>query len=212
MGAVWRHYWIALGVVLAAAPLPGALGRNEAMPLRHPLATLSLELDGWRGRDESISDRVVERLGTRDVLLREYEDAAGNRVWLYVSYFARQQQGEQSHSPKNCLPGAGWQPVQDRRVPYPFGDGATGEINEIVFAKGDQRQLVYYWFRERNRIVASEYLVRWYLAVDAVTRQRTDGALVRVSTPVGRSEAEARATIDAFMRVALPALDEILPE
>lgn len=211
MGAVWRNYWIALGVVLAAAPLPGVLGRNNPVPLQHPLSSLSYEIDGWRGRDESISERVVERLGTRDILLREYADAAGNRVWLYVSYFGRQQQGEQSHSPKNCLPGAGWQPVVDRRVPYPFGGAATGEVNEIVFAKGDYRQLVYYWFRERDRIVASEYWARWYLVVDAVTRQRTDGALVRVSAPVGPSEAEARAAIDAFMRVALPALNQILP-
>lgn len=212
MGAVWRHYWITIGVLLAAVPLPGLLGRNDPVPLRRPLDSMSVELEGWRGRDEAIGERVAQRLGTRDVLLREYRDAAGNRVWLYVSYFARQQQGEQSHSPKNCLPGAGWQAIEDRRVPYPFGGPAAGEMNEIVFAKGDHRQLVYYWFRERDRVVASEYLVRWYMIIDAVMRQRTDGALVRVSTPVVRNEAEAQTTIAAFMRVAMPALDAVLPE
>jgi len=211
MGRVWHHYAIALGLLVAVAPLPGQLGGNEPVPLRQPLATLSHDLDGWRGTDEPITDRVLERLGTSDVLLRTYEDAAGNRVGLYVSYFARQQQGEQSHSPKNCLPGAGWNPLAERRVPYPF-DGATGEINQILFGKGQSRELVYYWFRERDRVVASEYMVRWHLVVDAITRQRTDGALIRVSAPVGASEAETRATIDAFMRVAIPALDKILPD
>lgn len=212
MGRVWLHYWIAVGVLVAAAPLPGVVGRNEAVPLQQPLTSVSYDIGGWRGRDEPISERVVERLGTRDLLLREYENAAGARVWLYVSYFARQQQGEQSHSPKNCLPGAGWQTIEDRRVPYTFGGPGSGEMNEIVFAKGDRRQLVYYWFRERDRVVASEYLVRWYLMVDAVTRQRTDGALIRVSTPVLGTEAEARATIEAFMRAAVPVLDGVLPE
>lgn len=211
MGRVWYHYAIALGLLVAAAPLPGRLGGNEPVPLHHPLAALSYDLDGWRGQDQPITDRVLERLGTSDVLLRSYEDAAGNRVGLYVSYFARQQQGEQSHSPKNCLPGAGWQPLVDRRVPYPFDD-AAGEMNEIVFGKDQSRELVYYWFRERNRVVASEYMVRWYLVVDAITRQRTNGALIRVSAPVRESEAETRATLDAFMQVAIPALDNILPD
>lgn len=212
MAPVWRHYWIALGLLLVLAPLPGRIGRNDPVALRQPLASLSLTLDGWTGRDEPIEERVAAKLGTPDLLLREYENAAGERVWVYVSYFGRQQQGEQSHSPRNCLPGAGWSPVEMRRVPFAFGGRGGGEVNEIVFAKGDRRQVVYYWFRERDRIVASEYLVRWYMVVDAVTRRRTDGALIRISAPVRRSEPETRAVLAEFMRVALPALDRILPE
>ena len=133
-------------------------------------------------------------------------------VWLYVSYFGRQKQGAASHSPRHCLPGSGWQPLDEQRVPYPLAAGSTPTINEIVFGKNDQRQLVYYWFRERDRIVASEYMVKFYLMWDALLRRRTDGALVRVSTPVDGSTPAARERAVRFMQQALPQLDAILPD
>jgi EpsI family protein len=207
----WRHYCVAVGILALAVPVPGYLARQQKTPLRQPLSELSYEIGRWDGRDQHLSERVRAVLGTEDILLREYSDQ-GRLVWLYVSYFPHQQQGQASHSPKNCLPGGGWQPVRSRRLPYPLAAHGIGTINEILYEKDGQQQLVFYWFRERDRIVASEYLVKGYLVWDAITRSRTDGALLRVSTPVGQSEEEARQDSLDFMRTVLPHLDELFPK
>jgi len=208
----WRHYWISVAVLAVALPLPGYLARQRSVPLQRPLAQLSFQVGQWSGEDQPVSDRVLEKLGTKDVLTRVYAGQDRQPVGLYVSFFARQGQGEVSHSPRNCLPGAGWEPVSARRIPYPFGNGAAGTINEVVFAKDGQQLLVYYWFRERERILASEYRVKWYLMWDAMTRGRSDGALIRVSTMVSGSEEAARQRCLEFMRDFLPRLDAILPK
>lgn len=211
MRSVWTHYWVAMALLIAAAPLPGYLGRNEPMPLRHPLDQLSYRFGDWQGRDEVLTAETREKIGTNDLLMRSYVNPQGDVVLLYVSYFERQQQGEISHSPKNCLPGAGWQPMVAHRVPYPVTNDERGSVNEIIFDKSGQKQLVYYWFQERNRVLASEYLVKLFLIWDAMTRHRTDGALLRVSALVHGSEEETRAHLLSFMRLALPELNQFLP-
>jgi EpsI family protein len=211
MRSLWVHYWSAMALLAAAAPLPGYLGHNEPVPLRRPLDQLSYQIGEWQGHDEELSASVREKLGTNDLLMRRYVDPRGDIVLLYVSYFERQQQGEISHSPKNCLPGAGWQPMVAHRVPYPVANAGTGMVNEIVFDKSGQKQLVYYWFQERNRVLASEYLVKLYLIWDAVTRHHTDGALLRVSAVVRGSEEETRAYLSSFMGLALPEINQFFP-
>jgi EpsI family protein len=213
MERAWRHYWVAVAVLVLAAPLPSLLGQLKPVPLRRPLSALAYSIGDWHGRDQYLSARVRAMLGTQDLLLREYAAPDRAPVWLYVSYFAEQRQGEISHSPKNCLPGNGWEPEREVTAPYPLPSGGQvdPQINEILYDKEDQRQLVFYWFRERGRIVASEYWVKWYLMWDAVTRHRTDGALVRVSTPVAGSEDAARRRCVAFMQTVLPRLDALFP-
>ena len=212
MGTLRFHYWMALALVAAAIPLPGLVAHQRELPLRRPLTGFAYDIGGWRGHDAYLSEREKEQLGTTDLLLRNYVDASGAPVNLYVSYFPRQRQGEASHSPKHCLPGAGWQPVRQARVPYPLAAGDAPRINEIVYEKDGRRQLVLYWFRERERIVASEYMVKWYLMWDALTRKRSDGALVRLSTPADDSEDAARRRCLDFARLALPLLNEFLPD
>lgn len=213
MRRVWRHYWVAVTILALAVPLPSYLGQLEPVPLRRPLSVLAYTIGDWHGRDYHLSAQVRAVLGTKDLLLREYAAAGGAPVSLYVSYFAEQKQGEISHSPKNCLPGSGWRPERTRTVSYPLSSGgqADPQVNEILYEKADQHQLVFYWFRERGRIVASEYWVKWYLMWDAMTRHRTDGALLRVSTPVEGSEDAARRRCVAFMRTVLPRLDALFP-
>ena len=213
MSAPRRNYWLGVALLALALPIPHLARGDARMPLRRPLADLPHQLADWRGRDKEVSQRTFEQLGTTDVLLREYRDPAGHSIGLYVSYFERQRQGEANHSPRHCLPGAGWQPVREERVPYSLVAGPTAPlVNQVVFAKDQSRQLVLYWFRERDRVVASEYLVKLYLIWDSLLRRRTDGALVRVSTPVSGSETEAQERLRGFLHLALPDLDRILPE
>ena len=207
----WWNYWVAIGLMALSVPLPGLVARSETVPLRRPIAEFSVESGEWRGHDAYLSERAREVLGRPDILLRDYVDPQGNALGLYVAYFGKQERGELSHSPQNCLPGAGWQPLEKARVRYPLGPGTDALINEIVFEKAGRRQLVFYWFQERGRIVASEYWVKWYLIWDAITRHRTDGALIRIAAPIVDSEAATRERCLAFMRQVLPQVNDFLP-
>ena len=99
------------------------------------------------------------------------------------------------------------------RVPVTLVDGSTFEVNRVVIDRNGQRQLVYYWFEQRGRRIANEYWMKWYLMVDALVRNRSDGALVRVTTPVGAMESAGNADqrlID-FVRLAVPKLPAYIP-
>lgn len=211
MRPLWRHYWAAVVLLAAAAPLPAYVTARREVPLRRPLSELSYQLGQWHSRDQQITERTLNVLKADDVLLREYVSGDGQPIWLYVSFFARQRRGEVTHSPKHCLPGAGWQPRASRRVPYPAPSTRKEMINEILYEKPGQQQLVYYWFQERGRIVASEYAVKWHLILDAIVSGRSDGALVRVSSPVLESEEATRRRCLGFMQAVLPQLNEFFP-
>jgi len=212
MQPAWRNYWISVALLVIAVPLPGYLTTSRQILLRRPLGEFSFEIGDWRGRDEYIGDEVRKALGTSDVLLRQYVDRKGRAVGLYLSYFPRQQHGEITHSPKHCLPGAGWQALKAQRVRYPLAADGSQMINEMLYEKQGRRQLVFYWFHERQRIIASEYMAKWYLIWDALSRHRTDGALFRISAPVLDSEEATRQRCFDFMRVALPELGQFLPD
>jgi EpsI family protein len=151
-------------------------------------------------------------LGVDDYVLRAY--SSGDQiVGLYVGYYRSQRQGDTIHSPMNCLPGAGWVPVQAGRMRIPTTGGGEVEVNRYLIQKGEERQVALYWYEGRGRTVASEYWSKAYLVWDAASRNRTDGALVRVLSPVARGEdADAAARrAEAFTARLLPLLPAYVP-
>jgi EpsI family protein len=207
-----------LCIVAASAYLAGAL-RAEPTPIREPLAHLPLVIDGWSGRDEpDFQKEILAELGVDEYVLRTYArpDAV---VGLYVGYYASQRQGDTMHSPLNCLPGAGWIPVEQGRAvvdvrPAPGGAVRRIEVNRFVIQKGLDRQMVFYWYQSRDRVVASEYWGKVYTVVDAIRHNRTDAALVRVTVPIGPSD-RGRAVADAagvsFIQAVFPVFGRHLP-
>ena len=192
--------------------------RPEPVPVRASFAGFPTELHGWRGTQQPpLTKDILAVLGVDDYMTRAYfaPDRAG--VGLYIGYYGSQRQGDTMHSPLNCLPGAGWQPVSQTTMPVsvPVEGGTGGErtivINRYMIQKGIDRQLVLYWYQSHGRVVASEYWGKFYLIRDAVRLNRTDGALVRVIAPVVRSEPEAEQTAVEFIKVLFPALDGYLP-
>ena len=138
-------------------------------------------------------------------------------VNFYVAYYESQRKGEAVHSPRSCIPGDGWEIESLSRrsvegITVPGGGALT--VNRVVIAKGDLRQVVYYWFAQRGRHPTNEYLVKWYLFIDGLTRNRTDGALVRLVTPLGRNEPEeaADARLGDFLRDVFPRLNAFVPD
>ena len=194
--------------------------RAEEVPPREPLAGLPMVLDDWTGRREpDLGERVLEVLSVDDYIVRTYFKEGNVPLGLYVGYHSSQRQGTAIHSPLNCLPGAGWQPLEVGRTVIPVS-GAAGnasvtpiEVNRVIIGKGLDRQLVLYWYQSHRRIVASEYWGKVYSVLDAVRYNRTDAALVRVVAPipdhmaVGLVEEHAR----AFVQTLFPLLGRHLP-
>ncbi len=215
--------FVLLVAVWAARALPK---RAEARPARADFTEFPLTIGAWRGHRQALETVYLDALRLDDYILADFvshaaEDgrsgwqAAAPAVNLYVAYYASQRAGEAAHSPRSCLPGGGWR-IQDfgqRQVPGVTLNGAALRVNRVVVQHGADRQLVYYWFQERGRDITSEYLVKWYLLEDALLRNRTDGALVRLITPLQANEAAeaADSRLAQFSSRVLPALGSYLP-
>ena len=182
---------------------------------RQPLAELPCAFDAWRcGGDVPFDREILDVLGVDDYVNRTYASATGQVVGLYVGYYASQRTGDAIHSPQNCLPGSGWQPVSSERTSIVAG-GATLPVNRYVIEKGLQRQVVLYWYQGRGRVVANEYANKFWLMVDQARLQRSNGSLVRLVVPVQGSGAaalaSASASADQFARLIYPRLSPHLP-
>jgi EpsI family protein len=189
----------------------------EAVPLRAPLTALPWTVQGFDGRPAADFERaILEELGVDDYVNRVYRSDDGAELGLYVGYYESQRQGRTIHSPLNCLPGAGWEPHSRARVTIDVaGRPKPIEVNRYVVSQGLERLLILYWYQSRGRVVASEYWTKAFLVSDALRTGRTDGALVRIVSPLGELRdidergAERRAV--SFVRSMFPFLDRHLP-
>jgi len=154
-----------------------------------------------------ISSDVRDVLGQGDFLARRYQDAAYALpyVELFMAYFPSQRDGETIHSPRHCLPGDGWFPLESSRVMLAWPGHVPFPANRYLIVKGDDRALVLYWYFAQGRALANEYWAKYYLIADAIRLNRTDGAMIRVSTPI-RGE-----TVDTAERRLLAFTDELVP-
>ena len=206
-------------LVLSAGVIARA-DRAEIVPPRQTLDRLPLEIGEWKGVQQApFTKDILAILGVDDYVTRAYFTPTREGVGLYVGYYQSQRQGDTMHSPQNCLPGAGWEPVSNSlmtlAVPSsPGGPTANISINRYMIQKGLDRQLVLYWYQAHGRVVASEYWGKFYLIADAFRLNRTDGALVRVIAPVAQGEqgeAEAEALAVRFVNGLFPLLPSYLP-
>ncbi len=170
-----------------------------------------MRLGEWQGRDAlPFADDVVAKLGVDDYISRQYVRHAAERVGVYVGYYASQRQGDTIHSPQNCLPGAGWHPVDAGRITIPAGTSSI-RVNRYVIQKGLDRQVVLYWYQGRGRVVASEYVNKGLLMFDAARLHRTNGGLVRLIAPVLTTTDAAATWLASFTAVLYPRLSAYMP-
>jgi EpsI family protein len=154
----------------------------------------------------------VQAVGVSDYTSRIYFRPDDAPVDLYIGYYASQRTGDTIHSPKNCLPGSGWDPIKAAYATISIPGGRDIMVNEYVIQKDQDKQLVFYWYQGRGRVIASEYSGKFWMMADAITRNRTDGSLVRVITPMNDGEAKARARLVEFTEEAFPEIDALLPK
>jgi EpsI family protein len=210
------HWRFALVLVLLGGTAALLKARNgaEIITPRPPLASFPHALGGLNSVDIPIATDILNVLGPGDFLLRDYRDTTGTRnVYLFVAYFPSQRSGDTIHSPKNCLPGAGWAPVGADRILVSVPGHAPFQANRYLISKGDERQLVLYWYWAHNRAVASEYAAKFYLVADSIRMRRSDGSLIRVSMPLapGESVESAQQILLSFTAQLVPLINTYVP-
>jgi exosortase D (VPLPA-CTERM-specific) len=216
-GVPARHpYMLACLLLLCAGGLSGYLvsNRHEIIPEHKRFMMFPASLGAWNGRPSSLEPQVEHFLGLTDYIMADYSRSDGRGVNLYVAYYASQRDGVSPHSPQVCIPGNGWQITQFERTSYRVPDGDTTlPLNRAVIERESEKQVVYYWFEQRGRRVANEYMSKWYLLEDAIYLNRTDGALVRLTTALYPDEdaKDADDRLRAFARDSLPSLTKFLP-
>jgi EpsI family protein len=210
----WR-FAVIVALLASTAIFLQARGHKESLPGREPLTSLPFHLGPWTGTDVPMQPDVLAILGPGDFLQRFYEDTSASQPYvdLFLAYFPSQRTGDTIHSPKHCLPGAGWLPTESRRISISFPGRAPFEVNRYVIAKGDERQLVLYWYWAHNRAEASEYWAKFYLVTDSIRLNRSDGSLVRVITPLpqGETTEAAQQRLLSFAGNVVPQLDRYIP-
>ena len=207
-------------VLTLSAVFVARASKTEQVPPRESLSHLSYNLGQWTGRDATpFEPDILAVLGVDEYVSRFYYSGKSS-VGLYIGYYHSQRQGDTIHSPLNCLPGAGWEPVSRTYLPVTVStrpDGPTQDvtINKYVIRKGLERQVVLYWYQSHGRIVANEYRSKVLMVYDAVRLNRTDAALVRVVLPIAGTDAgaEEAATAQAvdFVKAMFPTLERYLP-
>jgi exosortase D (VPLPA-CTERM-specific) len=212
-----RPFVASVVLLIVAAVASIAMPRREAPALeRTALSQFPLSFGSWRGHSSPLEPIYLEQLKLSDYFLGEFENDARQRIGVYLAFYASQRKGESAHSPRSCIPGGGWEithlsrvALQDVRV-----NGEALHVNRAIIQLGDNKEIVYYWFQQRGRAIANEYLVKWYLFWDALTRNRSDGALVRLVAQVkpGTSVEQAERELAVFTRMLVPTLPRHIPD
>jgi len=215
MPAVQRRHWLVLALILLVTfGVKERLGGSPIVPLRQPLSQFPAVVGPWRLVSQSdLSSDVLGVLKADDYMVRNYGSDSGSQAQLFVAYYRSQRAGESMHSPKNCLPGAGWEPIQSDEIPLQAGPAGT-RINRYVVENEGNRDLVLYWYEAQGRIIASEYWGKFYLVWDSMRDGRRDGAIVRVLVPMqpGESIEHATATALSLANPSLSQLARFLPD
>lgn len=185
--------------------------RPEFIPVGQPLKNFPQTLANWKMLHQGVIDQeTMDVLRADDTLTRQYTNGVAG-IDLFIAGFQSQRTGKAPHSPKNCLPGSGWQPLSDSEVTVDVGPQPIS-VNRYIIAHGDSRELVYYWYQSRDRAVAGEFKAKFWVVADAIRYNRTDTALIRVIVPIiNKNEAAGDQQITDFIKAFYPTLLEYLP-
>lgn len=202
-------------VLLLAAAVNSYLSKPDITLPRRSLSGFPVRLGDWTMvGEQQMDDKAMKILQVDDYLFRLYRNSKGEVLGLYIGYFKSQREGKGIHSPRQCLPGAGWAPLDTcvyRMAPSDY-PSVHFPVNKFVMSKGLDRQLYLFWYQGRGRIYASEYWNKIYLILDGLTRKRTDGALVRVNGKVSGDAEEAFNSQSEFISAIYPLLKDYIPE
>jgi len=211
-----KSFVASIALLVVVAVLSTALpNRVEAPPQRDAFSGFPLQVGEWQGQGGHLDQIYIDTLQFTDYIITDYTNRNHQAVNFYVAYYASQRKGVSAHSPRSCIPGDGWV-MSALTQPEIAGASVNGHplrVNRVVIQKGDDKELVYYWFQQRGRVITNEYMVKVWLFWDALTRNRTDGAMIRLTTSVngGQSMQAADQRLANFARAITPQLQAYVP-
>lgn len=203
-------------IVIAASMMVALPNREEIKPERKQLVTFPLEISDWIGTSSKLESNILDALDYPDYAVIDYVNTDSEYINFYTAYYSSQRKGEAIHSPRACIPGGGWQIKSITE--YPVDGVNIGQVplkvRRLVIEKDNIKQLVYYWFQQRGRVLTYEYQLKWYLFQDAVMKSRTDGALVRLTTVLrpGQDISIADDRLRSFLVEISPLMQEYIPD
>lgn len=213
------RFWVVLLLLVAAFTTLHLRASVDRVPPSEPLYLLPQTIDQWSSQDIPISQESLAILGDGRFLNRVYTDAKPSGqllnppVSLFIGYFPTQRTGQSIHSPQNCLPGAGWTFASSSKIYLPNPQLKNYAVGEYVITNGTAKQVVLYWYLAHGRSIANDYVAKAYMMADAIRWNRTDGALVRLVTPLEPNEslATAQARVINFADRLVPMLPSYIP-
>lgn len=212
-------FWVIFILLAATFTTLRLRGDTDRVPETPPLSLMPTTIGGLTAQDFPLDSETLAILGDGRFLNRVYSGsgAAGQvrqpPVSLFIGYFPTQRSGQSIHSPQNCLPGAGWAFLSSQVINLPTADGRPYPVGQYLIGNAGEKQVVLYWYLAHGRSVANDYLAKAYMMLDAVRWNRTDGALVRIVTPVNPSESLESAQQRAlrFANQVTPLLPRFIP-
>ena len=218
----WKALWyppqfvVAVIFLSTTIVLAQSFDFRQKIPINKSFDKFPLQVGEWLGKRQNLMPNILDELDLSDYILVNYQNPSGQWVNFYTAYYESQQKGESIHSPATCLPSSGWifKEAGSVKIAVQHHHGERMSVKRAVMEKGGYKQLSYYWFPQRGRILTNAYQLKIYAFWDAINRQRTDGALVRLITPVYVTEdlADAEIRLQAFTRMIIPRLNEFLPD
>jgi EpsI family protein len=205
---------VSLAILLGALLVLQLRSTGEAVPIRKALDSVPTTLGEWQAREGTIlGTEILGKLKLTDYVLRDYVDGAGRELYLYIGYWDTQRKGAVIHSPKKCLPGKGWEPVEASLVTIPLRPPHPPiTVNSYLVQKDREQMVVMYWYHSQGSAIAGEVPARIAMVKSALLRNRTDGAVVRVMSPVYGSARETSDRLVAYVQTLYPALGGYLPD
>lgn len=200
-------------VILLQAVLFYSASSGEMVPNAAPLLGFPFTVGGWHiVREEPIDADTRDVLKADDLLSRTYvNESLRAGAHLFIAFFKTQRAGQAPHSPKNCLPGSGWQPSESGKIDVAAG-GENIEINHYLVSKGDESELVFYWYQSQGQVIADEFAAKFYLVANSIKKHRSDTALVRVVVPIAPGQSARSEEIGRkFVQDMYPTVRAYLP-
>lgn len=200
-------------ILMVQAVLFYTASHGEATPLAAPLVGFPMNVGSWHTVQVGIMPQdELDVLRADDTMIREYSSSEGSGS-IFIAYFRTQRQGQSPHSPKNCLPGSGWQPEPDSgRIDVPVGD-STIRVNRYIVSKGEQKDVVFYWYQSQGRVIADEFAAKFFLVEDSIRKHRSDTSLVRIITTVSGNDINRAGKVGLDMvKTFYPVVKNYLPQ
>jgi len=188
------------------------MSHGKPVPILKSLEDFPKHIGSWSGETYRFSQAVYDNLGVDDSVLIAYKNDNKDTISMYVGYYEDQKQGEIIHSPKNCMLGSGWQPIDISEIDISL-DSRKIPVTKMILEKKSQKMVVLYWYQSGNRAVANEYIQRLYFILDSFRYNRTNAAFVRFTSPVLSDDYEnAIQVLERFIKKTIPILDDFLPK